>query len=86
MSDNIKFGLAIPQGWRGGDFPLEEENDPVSQYEFSKSIATTADNLNFNSIYAYDHPISFLIISTIYKKTFSNVLLYYLLLQQLQKR
>ena len=53
MSDNIKFGLAIPQGWRGGDFPLEEENDPVSQYEFSKSIATTADNLNFNSIYAY---------------------------------
>jgi hypothetical protein len=30
MSDNIKFGLAIPQGWRGGDFPLEEENDPVS--------------------------------------------------------
>ena len=57
MSDNIKFGLAIPQGWRGGDFPLEEENDPVSQYEFSKSIATTADNLNFNSIYAYDHLI-----------------------------
>ena len=57
MSDNIKFGLAIPQGWRGGDFPLEEENDAVNQYEFSKSIATTADNLNFNSIYAYDHLI-----------------------------
>ena len=57
MSDNIKFGLAIPQGWRGGDFSLEEENDPVSQYEFSKSIAATADNLNFNSIYAYDHLI-----------------------------
>ena len=57
MSDNIKFGLAIPQGWRGGDFPLEEENDPVNQYEFSKSIATTADNLNFTSIYAYDHLI-----------------------------
>jgi hypothetical protein len=77
MSDNIKFGLAIPQGWRGGDFPLEEENDPVSQYEFSKSIATTADNLNFNSIYAYDHLIPH------YKddiqKTFSNALLYYLL-------
>jgi alkanesulfonate monooxygenase SsuD/methylene tetrahydromethanopterin reductase-like flavin-dependent oxidoreductase (luciferase family) len=55
MSDNIKFGLAIPQGWRGGDFPLGEENDPV--YEFSKSIATTADNFNFESIYAYDHLI-----------------------------
>jgi F420-dependent oxidoreductase-like protein len=57
MSDNIKFGLAIPQGWRGGDFPLEEQNNPVRQYEFSKSIAVTADNLNFDSIYAYDHLI-----------------------------
>ena len=57
MSDNIKFGLAIPQGWRGGDLPLEEENNPICQYEFSKSIATTADNLNFDSIYAYDHLI-----------------------------
>ena len=57
MSDNIKFGLAIPQGWRGGDLPLEEENNPICQYEFSKSIATAADNLNFDSIYAYDHLI-----------------------------
>jgi alkanesulfonate monooxygenase SsuD/methylene tetrahydromethanopterin reductase-like flavin-dependent oxidoreductase (luciferase family) len=57
MSDNIKFGLPIPQGWSGGDLPLEEENNPIKQYEFSKSIATTADNLNFDSIYAYDHLI-----------------------------
>jgi F420-dependent oxidoreductase-like protein len=57
MSDNIKFGLAIPQGWRGGDLPLEEENNPICQYEFSKSIAIAADNLNFDSIYAYDHLI-----------------------------
>ena len=57
MSDNIKFGLAIPQGWRGGDLPLEEENNPINQYEFSKSIATIADNLKFDSIYAYDHLI-----------------------------
>jgi F420-dependent oxidoreductase-like protein len=57
MSDNIKFGLAIPPGWRAGDLPLEEENNPIKQYEFSKSIATTADNLNFDSIYAYDHLI-----------------------------
>ena len=82
MSDNIKFGLAIPQGWRGGDFPLEEENDPVSQYEFSKPIATRADNLILSMLMI----ISFLIIRTIYKKTFSNALLCYLLLQQLQKR
>ena len=57
MLDNIKFGLAIPQGWRGGYFPLEEENNPICQYEFSKSIAIGADNLNFDSIYAYDYLI-----------------------------
>ena len=51
MSDNVQFGLAIPQGWRGGDLPLEEENNPINQYAFSKSIATTADNLNFDSRY-----------------------------------
>jgi hypothetical protein len=34
MSDNIKFGLAIPQGWRKGDLPLQEENNPIMQYEF----------------------------------------------------
>ncbi len=31
----LLFGLTIPQGWRGGDLPLEEENDPIKQYEFS---------------------------------------------------
>jgi F420-dependent oxidoreductase-like protein len=54
---NLQFGLTIPQGWRGGDLPLEEENNPVKQYEFSKSVAITADHLGFNSIYAYDHLI-----------------------------
>jgi alkanesulfonate monooxygenase SsuD/methylene tetrahydromethanopterin reductase-like flavin-dependent oxidoreductase (luciferase family) len=53
MLDNMKFGLAITQGWRGGDLPLEKENNPICQYEFSKSIAIAADNLNFDSIYAY---------------------------------
>src|SRR5919202_1470100 len=55
MPDNIKFGLTIPQGWRRGDLPSDQENNPVTQYEFSKSVATAADNLNFDSIYAYDH-------------------------------
>src|SRR5919108_446420 len=50
-------GLTIPQGWRGGDLPIEEENNPAKQYEFSKSIAIAADNLGFHSIYAYDHLI-----------------------------
>ena len=55
----LEFGLTIPQGWRGGDLPLEEENDPVKQYEFSKSMAVTADSIGFDSIYAYDHFIPF---------------------------
>ena len=55
----LEFGLTVPQGWRGGDLPLEEENDPVKQYEFSKSISVTADNIGFDSIYAYDHFIPF---------------------------
>jgi len=55
----LQFGLTIPQGWRGGDLDLEEENNPVKQFEFSKSIAITADNLGLDSIYAYDHLIPF---------------------------
>src|ERR671914_1600735 len=53
--NRLQFGLTIPQGWRGGDLPLEEENNPLKQYEFSKSVAMAADNLDFDSIYAYDH-------------------------------
>jgi hypothetical protein len=39
MSDNIKFVLAIPQGWRGGDLPLEEENNPIKLYYYAKSYS-----------------------------------------------
>ena len=49
----------IPQGWRGGDLTLEEQNNPIKQFEFSKLIARTADSLGFDSIYAYDHLIPF---------------------------
>jgi alkanesulfonate monooxygenase SsuD/methylene tetrahydromethanopterin reductase-like flavin-dependent oxidoreductase (luciferase family) len=55
--NNLQFGLTIPQGWRGGDLPLEKENNPTKQYEFSKSVAISADNFGFHSIYAYDHLI-----------------------------
>jgi hypothetical protein len=44
--NKLQFGLTIPQGWRGGDLPLEEENNPVKQYSFSKSIAINADTLD----------------------------------------
>ncbi len=57
----LEFGLTIPQGWRGGDHPLEEENDPAKQYEFSKLISVTADSIGFDSIFAYDHFIPFYI-------------------------
>jgi F420-dependent oxidoreductase-like protein len=53
--ERLQFGFSIPQGWRGGDLPLEQENDPIKQYEFSKTIITLADHLGFDSIYAYDH-------------------------------
>jgi F420-dependent oxidoreductase-like protein len=58
-SGKLQFGLTIPQGWRGGDLDLEEENNPVKQFEFSKSITITADNFGFDSIYAYDHLVPF---------------------------
>ena len=57
--DKVQFGLAIPQGWRGGDLPLQQENDPVKQYKFSKIISIASDNIGFDSIYAYDHLIPF---------------------------
>jgi hypothetical protein len=51
QTNKLEFRLAIPQGWRGGNLPLEEENNPVKQYEFSKSISATADSIGFDSIY-----------------------------------
>jgi alkanesulfonate monooxygenase SsuD/methylene tetrahydromethanopterin reductase-like flavin-dependent oxidoreductase (luciferase family) len=57
QKDEFEFELTIPQGWRGGDLPLEEENNPVKQY--SKLISVTADSIGFDSIYAYDHLIPF---------------------------
>ena len=57
--NKVQFGLTIPQGWRGGDLSLQQENDPVKQYEFSKSISIAADNIGFDSIYTYDHLIPF---------------------------
>lgn len=55
----LEFGLTIPQGWRGGHVELEEENNPIKQYYFSKSIVIKADKLGFDSLYAYDHLIPF---------------------------
>jgi alkanesulfonate monooxygenase SsuD/methylene tetrahydromethanopterin reductase-like flavin-dependent oxidoreductase (luciferase family) len=38
----------------------DEEEDPIKQYEFSKSIAEVVDIFTaFDSIYAYDHFLSY---------------------------
>jgi len=71
----LEFGLTVPQGWRGGDLPLEEENDPVKQYEFSKSISVTADSIDL--IQFMHMIISFHFIVMIEIKIFLNVLLFY---------
>jgi len=55
--NNLEFGLTIPQGWRSGDLPLEEENNPVKQYEFARNISLVAEKLGYDSLYAYDHLI-----------------------------
>ncbi|MGB6592943.1 MAG: hypothetical protein WBE68_15705 [Candidatus Nitrosopolaris sp.] len=34
--NEFEFGLTIPQGWRGGDLPLEEENNPVKSYVYGE--------------------------------------------------
>ncbi len=39
----LQFGLTIPQGWRGGDLDLEEENNPVKQYLEIDSTKTEAE-------------------------------------------
>jgi hypothetical protein len=49
IENKVQFGITIPQGWRGGDLPLQQENDPVKQYEFSKSISIAADNIGYPS-------------------------------------
>ncbi len=55
--NKLQFGLSIPQGWRSGELPLNNENNPVKQYEFLKTICKLAYDLNFDVIYAYDHLI-----------------------------
>ena len=55
----IRFGLVIPQGW-SYDFVFnkevekqEENHNPIKQYEYSKTIAKTADKSQFESIYTF---------------------------------
>jgi alkanesulfonate monooxygenase SsuD/methylene tetrahydromethanopterin reductase-like flavin-dependent oxidoreductase (luciferase family) len=46
-NDNVRFGLVVPQGWRG-DLPDRD-------FEQMVGVAQEADRLGFDSIWLYDH-------------------------------
>jgi len=49
----LKFGFAVPQGWRWLDEGLG--NTAVKQYQFSRKVVQIAEAIGYNSVYAYDH-------------------------------
>ena len=53
----LKFGFAVPQGWRWLD--EGQGNTAVEQYKFSRNVVQTAEAIGYNSVYAYDHFIPY---------------------------
>jgi F420-dependent oxidoreductase-like protein len=49
---SLKFGVGLPQGWT---MDLASIKDPVEAYEAMTSVAQTADELGFSSIWLADH-------------------------------
>jgi F420-dependent oxidoreductase-like protein len=48
----MKFGVGLPQGWT---MDLASITDPLEAYEAMTSVAQTADELGFSSIWLADH-------------------------------
>jgi F420-dependent oxidoreductase-like protein len=48
----LKFGLIVPQGWR---MDLVGITDPVEAYEAMTRVAQEAEELNYDSIWLFDH-------------------------------
>ena len=48
----LKFGVGLPQGWT---MDLASIRDPLEAYEAMTSVAQTADELGFSSIWLADH-------------------------------
>lgn len=48
----MKYGTLVPQGWR---MDLVGISDPVEAYETMTRVAQTAEELNFDSIWLFDH-------------------------------
>ncbi len=48
----VKFGVFVPQGWK---MDLVEIPDPIAQFEAMTTVAKTADQGPWDSIWVYDH-------------------------------
>ena len=48
----IKYGVALPQGWR---MDLAGISDPVEAYETMTAVAQTADEFGYESVWLVDH-------------------------------
>jgi F420-dependent oxidoreductase-like protein len=51
-SVSLKFGVGLPQGWT---MDLASIKDPLEAYEAMTSVAETADELGFSSVWLADH-------------------------------
>jgi F420-dependent oxidoreductase-like protein len=49
---SLHFGVGLPQGWT---MDLASIKDPVEAYEATTSVAQTADELGFSSVWLADH-------------------------------
>ena len=49
---SMKFGVSLPQGWT---MDLASIKDPVEAYEATTSVAQTADEAGFDSVWLVDH-------------------------------
>jgi F420-dependent oxidoreductase-like protein len=49
---SLKFGVGLPQGWT---MDLASITDPLDAYEAMTSVAQTADELGFSSVWLADH-------------------------------
>lgn len=52
MEKKIKFGFIVPQGWK---LDLPKDLSPDNQFGLIKKMANHAENLDYDSIWLYDH-------------------------------
>ncbi|MCD6248265.1 MAG: LLM class F420-dependent oxidoreductase [Hadesarchaea archaeon] len=52
MSQEIKFGFIVPQGWK---LDLPQELSPTEQFELIRKVTRDAETLGYDSIWFFDH-------------------------------